>query len=155
MARLSDDVKRFIVESLACYDTPMQVAEAVKEQFGIDVTRQQCEAYDPTKAIGKDLGKKWRAVFEASRKAFKDQVSEVPIASRVFRIRALARMVSKAEKMRNLALAGQLLEQAAKEVGDYYVNRGRAANTGPGEGEEPVAQRVERAVKDARRHDDG
>lgn len=155
MAKLSEDVKRFIVESLACYDTPSQVAEAVKEQFDVIVTRQAVEAYDPTKVVGKALSQKWRTVFEASRKAFKDQVSEVPIASRVFRIRALARMVGKAEKMRNLALAGQLLEQAAKEVGDFYVNRGRAASTGPGEGEEPVAQRVERSVKDARRHDDG
>ena len=32
-------------------------------------------------------------------------------------------MAEKAETMRNLALTAQLYEQAAKEVGDVYVNR--------------------------------
>ena len=32
-------------------------------------------------------------------------------------------MVDKAENMSNLALASQLLEQAAKEVGGHYTNK--------------------------------
>lgn len=34
MAALCDDVKRFVVQALACYDTPSQVAEAVKAGQG-------------------------------------------------------------------------------------------------------------------------
>lgn len=64
MAALKDEVKRFIVQALACFDTPTQVVQAVKETFGLDVTRQQCELYDPTKYAGRDLGVKWRTVFE-------------------------------------------------------------------------------------------
>jgi hypothetical protein len=47
MAALKDEVKRFIVQSLACFDTPSQVAQAVKDTFGLEVSRQQCEFYDP------------------------------------------------------------------------------------------------------------
>lgn len=154
MAKLTEDVKLFIVQALACYDTPAQVSEAVKDEFGLVVPRQQCESYDPTKYVGRALSKKWRVVFDSARKNFKDGVAEVPIANRVFRLRALARMASKAEAQRNFALTSQMLEQAAKEVGDAYVNRPRGVQ-GEGQGEEPVAQKVERGVKDARRYDNG
>ena len=46
MAALNSEVKGFIVQALACFDTPSQVAAAVREEFGIEVTRQQCEAQD-------------------------------------------------------------------------------------------------------------
>ncbi|MEL4167274.1 DUF2280 domain-containing protein [Pseudomonas sp. ZS001] len=123
MAALKDEVKRFIVQALACFDTPTQVVQAVKETFGLDVTRQQCELYDPTKYAGRDLGVKWRAVFEDTRKRFREDTAEIPIANRAFRLRGLGRMAEKAENMRNLALTAQLYEQAAKECGDMYVNR--------------------------------
>lgn len=123
MAALKDEVKRFIVQALACFDTPTQVVQAVKETFGLDVTRQQCELYDPTKYAGRDLGVKWRTVFEDTRKRFREDTADIPIANRAFRLRGLARMAEKAESMRNLALTAQLYEQAAKECGDMYVNR--------------------------------
>jgi len=123
MAALKDEVKRFIVQALACFDTPSQVVLAVKETYGLEVTRQQCELYDPTKYAGRDLGAKWRTVFEDTRKRFREDTAEIPIANRAFRLRGLGRMAEKAENMRNLALTAQLYEQAAKEVGDVYVNR--------------------------------
>lgn len=123
MAALKDEVKLFIVQALACYDTPTQVAKAVKEEFGLDVLRQQVACYDPNCYVGRNLSQKWRTVFNDTRAKFRDEVAEIPIASRAFRLRALARMAQQAEGMRNIALAVQVIEQAAKEVGDVYVNR--------------------------------
>ena len=154
MAALSDDVKAFVVQALACFDTPSQVAEAVKDEFGLVIPRQQVALYDPTKATGKNLANKWRHLFEATRDEWRKGVTEVPIANRVFRLRALDRMAVKAERMRNLPLAVQIHKQAAQEVGDVYVNKGRAGGDAAG-GEEPVATKVVRGVKDARRYDDG
>ena len=37
MAALKSDVKAFIVQALACFDTPTQVSQAVKQEFDIDV----------------------------------------------------------------------------------------------------------------------
>lgn len=123
MAALKDEVKRFIVQALACFDTPSQVAEAVKLEFGLEIGRQQCAAYDPTKYVGRGLSAKWRTVFDDTRARFREETAEIPIANRAYRLRGLGRMAEKAETMRNLALTAQLYEQAAKETGDVYVNR--------------------------------
>lgn len=123
MAALRGEVKAFIVQALACFDTPSQVVEAVSKEFGITITRQQCESHDPTKAAGQKLGQKWADLFHAARKRFREATEDIPIANRAYRLRTLGRMAEKAENMKNMALTAQLLEQAAKEVGDVYVNR--------------------------------
>lgn len=123
MATLNNEVRAFIVQALACFDTPSQVAASVKEEFGLELTRQKCEAHDPTKRAGRDLAAKWVTLFHDTRKRFREETAEIPIANRAYRLRALGRMAEKAEGMRNMALAVQILEQAAKECGDVYVNR--------------------------------
>ncbi|WP_180349834.1 DUF2280 domain-containing protein, partial [Klebsiella pneumoniae] len=35
MAALKPEVKSYIIQMLACYDTPSQVVEAVQKDFGI------------------------------------------------------------------------------------------------------------------------
>jgi hypothetical protein len=95
----------------------------VKQEFDLDITRQQVEQHDPTKRAGVNLAAKWQTLFHDTRKRFREETAEIPIANRAYRLRALGRMAEKAENMKNMALTAQLLEQAAKEVGDVYVNR--------------------------------
>lgn len=123
MATLSPEVKGFIVQALACFDTPTQVAQAVKQEFNIDVTRQQVAQHDPTKSTGANLAAKWRVLFEDTRKRFRDDTADIPIANRSYRLRVLDRMAARAEGMKNMALAAQLLEQAAKESGGAFTNK--------------------------------
>lgn len=130
MAALSNEVKMFIVQALACYDQPSEVARRVKAEFGLDVVRQQVETYDPTARAGRDLSKKWRELFEETRKVFIEDTTQVAISHRAVRLRALNRMAVKAEEKGNMALAAQLLEQAAKEVGESYTNRFKHELTG-------------------------
>lgn len=150
MAALTNEVKGFIVQALACFDTPTQVVEAVKSEFGQVVTRQQVESHDPTKASSKGLAKRWVTLFEDTRKRFREETAEIPIANRAYRLRALGRMAEKAESMKNMALTAQLLEQAAKEVGDVYVNRQTKADA-PQDNQVPTSIRVE--VVNARKPD--
>ncbi|MNJ55538.1 hypothetical protein D3C77_510350 [compost metagenome] len=150
MAALRDEVKAFVVQALACFDTPSQVVVAVKENFGLEVSRQQCEAYDPTKYVGRNLHLKWRTLFEDTRCRFREETADIPIANRAYRLRALGRMAERAESMKNMALTAQLLEQAAKEVGDVYVNR-QTKNENPHDNVPPTSVRVE--VVDARKSD--
>ncbi|MNV15831.1 hypothetical protein D3C71_1065700 [compost metagenome] len=123
MAVLQREVKAFIVQALACFDTPSQVAEAVQKEFGLTITRQQVESHDPTKTSGKCLAKRWVTLFHDTRQRFRDDTADIPIANRAFRLRALGRMAERAESIKNLALAAQLMEQAAKETGGAYTNR--------------------------------
>lgn len=131
MAALKGEVKAFIVQSLACFDTPSQVVEAVKKEFGLTITRQQVESHDPTKANGKGLAQKWVDMFNGTRERFQNEISDIPIANKAYRLRALDRMATKTEGMKNFALASQLIEQAAKEVGDAYTNRQKVEHTSP------------------------
>ncbi|HEM6838306.1 TPA: DUF2280 domain-containing protein [Citrobacter koseri] len=131
MATLKGEVKAFIVQSLACFDTPSQVVEAVKKEFGITIPRQQVESHDPTKANGKGLAKKWVEMFNATRKRFQNEIADIPIANKAYRLRVLDRMATNAEKMKNYGMTSQLIEQAAKEMGDAYTNRQKVEHTSP------------------------
>ncbi|HBN1562528.1 DUF2280 domain-containing protein [Enterobacter hormaechei] len=131
MAALSPEVKAFIVQALACFDTPTQIASQVKQEFGLDISIQQVSSYDPTKAIAKNLGQKWIDLFNATRTRFQTELSDIPIANKAYRLRALNRMMTRAEGMKNMALAASLMEQAAKEVGDAYSNKQKVEHTSP------------------------
>ena len=130
MAALKPEVKAYIIQMLACYDTPSQVVEAVQKDFGIAITRQQVETHDPTKVSGKSLAKKWVDLFNLTRDRFLNEISDIPIANKAYRLRALDRMMTKAESMRNMALAASLMEQAAKECGDAYTNKHKVEHSG-------------------------
>lgn len=123
MADLSKEVKLFIVQSLACFDTPSQVAEAVNEEFGIKIERQNVMRYDASKISGKTLAKELRLVFEQTRQACIDESMQIPIASKTFRLRALQRSYDYFVSRRNYVAANQVLEQAAKEVGGFFTNK--------------------------------
>jgi hypothetical protein len=112
------------------------------------VTRQQVETHDPTKTSGKGLAKRWVTMFEDARKRFREETAEIPIANRAFRLRAMNRFVERAESLKNIGLAMQILEQAAKEVGDVYVNRNRKDEPND---EPAIPTRIQVDVVDARK----
>nr|DAU69617.1 MAG TPA: protein of unknown function DUF2280 [Caudoviricetes sp.] len=130
MAALKPEIKAFIVQSVACFDTPSQVVESVLKEFGIQITRQQVEQNDPTKISGKGLAQKWVDLFNRTRDRFLNEIYDIPIANKAYRLRVLQRMSTTAEGMKNLGMTAQLLEQAAKEVGDAYSNKQKVELTG-------------------------
>jgi hypothetical protein len=127
--KLTNEQQAFVVQALACFDSPKTAADTLKKEFGVVITPQTCEAYDPTKRAGKKLSKKWRALFEATRKAFIDDASSIGWAHRSTRLRLIQRVGEKAENMGNLTLALQAAEQAAKEMGDAFTNRQKLDHT--------------------------
>ncbi|EPQ7144240.1 hypothetical protein ASU91_18050 [Enterobacter hormaechei subsp. steigerwaltii] len=134
MAALSTEVKAFIVQSLACFEPPTKVIELVKQEFGVEVSRQQVSQYSPGNAMAANLSKKWVDLFHATRERFQTEISDIPIANKAYRLRVLDRMMTSAEKMRNIALATEIIEQAAKECGDAYTNKHKFEHSGPNGG---------------------
>ncbi|HBW4825632.1 TPA: DUF2280 domain-containing protein [Klebsiella pneumoniae] len=130
MAALKPEVRAFIVQELACFDTPSQIVESVQKEFKVQVTRQQVASHDPTKVAGKGLAQKWVDLFNRTRDRFLNEISDIPIANKAYRLRVLQRMSATAEGMKNLGMTAQLLEQAAKEVGDAYSNKQKVELTG-------------------------
>lgn len=133
-----DEVKYFIVQRLACFETPSEVATAVNDEYGLKVTRQRVHRYDPTKKAGAALSEELKALFEATRKALIEGNAQNAIEHRSVRLKWLNDMAIAARARGNMVLAAQLIEQAAKEVGGAFTNRreltgkdGKELPTGP------------------------
>jgi len=114
MAALKEPVKIFIVQSLACFETPQQVADAVQQRFGIEIDRRQCEGYDPTKFSGRNLSKKLTELFERTHKDFRENIEDIAIANKAFRLRELQKMYE--DSGRNKRVKQNLLKQAFQET---------------------------------------
>jgi hypothetical protein len=127
--KLTDEHRRFVVRELAAFETPQKVADAVKEEFGIEMSRNLVQHYDPRK--NRKLSKKWRAHFELSRKAFRERMEdEISMANKFVRVRELQRIAALLGKRNNVVAQAQILEQIAKEVGNVHSNRRELS--GPG-----------------------
>ena len=114
MAALKEPVKMFIVQSLACFETPQQVVEAVKQEYKIEITRQQVALYDPTKVAGRNLSKKLKDLFDKSRKDFRKNIEDIAIANKAFRLNELQKMYD--DSGRNKRAKQNLLKQAFQET---------------------------------------
>lgn len=127
---LSDDVKRFIVSELACYETPKGVCARLIEEFDIDITRQRVHRYDPTKKAGEDLSEALKVHFFKVRKAFIEETDDIPVSHKAYRLRMLQKAVEKMRDVGNFIGMADLLERAAKEMGEAYTNKHKHEHTG-------------------------
>lgn len=122
MAKLTEEAQTLIVTELACFRTPKEVAETVKEILNIDVDPRHVEIYNASRA-GKKPAEKWCAIFAATRERFLKEKADLAISHRNWRLRELQDMMRVAKRKGNIPLASNLLEQAAKECGDVFTNR--------------------------------
>lgn len=126
MRRLPEGVKRRIVEHLACYNTPNEVVELIKQEFGCELTPRHVRTYDPM-CFQFAAAHRYRDLHAVARKRFEQEVAEMPIAHRAFRLRRLHQIHEAAFDRGDLVTAAKALEQAAKEVGNMFVNQRLAA----------------------------
>jgi hypothetical protein len=122
--------KRFLVQRLACFDTPTVAAKAFKEEYGVELKRNRVSYYDPTTKMGAALAEDFKKLFFETRKQFLEDLESIPIANKAVRLRRLDRMAATAEERGNLVLAADLGERAAKEVGGAYTNKHQLEHTG-------------------------
>jgi hypothetical protein len=124
---LPEEVKEFIVRSLARYETPSQVAAAVKATFGIEVSRQHVHIYDPAGA--RPPAERWAELHAVTREKFLADLAQIGVAQKVVRLQMLDRFARHAEDNNYFIKAAAFLEQAAKECGGIYESRTSRAST--------------------------
>ncbi len=123
-SKLTDITRAFLVREMACFASPMEAADALKEKFDITVTPQAAQHYDPLHNGGSKPAKKWTELFALAREAFLDDVKRsVPYANKSVRIRELARAAQIYKQSKNYMAMARVLEQIAKEVGNVHTNR--------------------------------
>lgn len=122
MARLKKHEKAFIVRSLAQFMEPSQVVEAVKENFKIDVSRQQVECYDPTKVAGADLSQEFVDMFHEARKKYIEQpIYNIEGANDIVQLKILSDLL--VNKKGNVVMAIKLIDQMQKIVKGHYEKK--------------------------------
>ncbi|WP_180169436.1 DUF2280 domain-containing protein [Acinetobacter sp. YH12021] len=130
MAALKEPVKIFIVQALACRDTPQEVADQVLQEFGVKIDRKQCQLYDPTKAAGKNLSKKFVELFNKTRADFDAGLIDIPIANKHYRLKQYQKQLERNAK--NTVMSLKILEQAAKDCGGQFTNKQEITGAGGG-----------------------
>jgi hypothetical protein len=113
---LPSEVKRFIVESFACFQTHKTVQDEVARRFGIVLDGRTLLVYDPARPQCR-IGPRLRLLYDECRKAYIEGVQEVAISHQAHRLRLLSRVVEKATTSKDYANAIKGLELAAKEMG--------------------------------------
>lgn len=127
MAALKEPVKIFIVQALACRDTPQEVTELVKQEFNVEISRSQCQSYDPTKYSGRNLSKKFVQLFHETRQKFDDGLIDIPIANKYYRLKNYQQQLER--NKRNTVMTLKILRQAAEDTGGVYTNKQTIDNT--------------------------
>ena len=130
MAALKEPVKIFIVQALACRDTPQEVAELVSQEFGVKIDRVQCSTYDPTKQRGKNLSKKFVDLFYETREKFDAGLIDIPITQKYYRLKQYQKQLERNAK--NTVMSLKILEQAAKDCGGQFTNKQEITGAGGG-----------------------
>ena len=131
MPKLTGRQKVFIVTRLACFDSPKEVVDALKDEFGIDVNNDHIWTYDASKEQNRvRLRKEFLDLFDSTRLAFLAGQMQEPIANKHFRLRELGKLLGKAKKSGAVVIATNILEQAAKEDGGVYTNTAKVEHSG-------------------------
>ena len=131
--KLKDHHRAFLVREFACFATPMEAADALREEYGIEITPQAAQHYAATSGAGRQAAKKWHDLFDVSRQAFLDDVvARIPEAHRSVRIQELAHASRIFKKQRNYMAMANMLERIAKEMGNVHTNRHEFMGKGGG-----------------------
>lgn len=132
MARLKDKHKTFIVKQLACYTSVGEVQEALKTEFSVEASKDQVSRYNPTTINGQKLAKDLKLLFKTARMEYLEDIQKHEIAKKGWRLGELQKMVEKLIDKGNYALAAQLIEQGAKEVGGIFEGKNNDNTGGDG-----------------------
>jgi len=123
--KLSDKAKFFVLKRLAAFEKPTEIAEAVKAEFGVDMSRQNVEFYDPAK--NSVLGKQWLEFWVSERKKFIEEVDAQPLQHLAYRQKVRQRALD--QSGRNPKMMLQIADSAAKDAGGAYTNKTEVTGT--------------------------
>ena len=121
--KLTTAQQEYVVERLAAFDSPLEVARSVRDKYGISITRNSIRRYDPTRYP--ECAARWKELFYAARHA-------------MLRNKGQAAALDRAALRAFDAHADGMLEQLLRRI-----DAGSPPPCGP--------QRVERPLTDAER----
>ena len=117
--KLNYKQKHFIVVRLAQFERPRDIARALKENLGVEVSMPGILCYDPTTAQGRFLSDDWTQLFWKVRQNLLNMLEDtVPIACFAYRLNSIQKIIDANENDPYLVL--KALKLAAKDAEGYF-----------------------------------
>jgi hypothetical protein len=123
--KLTTAQQEYVVERLAAFDNPDAVVRSVREKFGIALTRQAVEQYDPTR--DKRCPARWTTLFWLRRQAILESRGLHGAVERAAQSRSRERVARCAIE----ALAADMLETLARQIGVGAAQRAAPQRAAP------------------------
>lgn len=124
--KLKTDHKRFLVRCFARYFGATEARDALKLQYGIEVTVQTATLYNPESPACDGLRPDLQALFADERKRHLEDIDSIPIAHRAIRLRRLEDAYHLENKRGNTVGIRDTIEQARKESDEAGGEAGAA-----------------------------
>ena len=125
--KLTTAQQEYVVERLAAFDSPLEVARSVRDKYGISITRNSIRRYDPTRYP--ECAARWKELFYAARHAMLRNKGQAAALDRAVRVRGRVRTALRALD----AHADGMLEQLLRRI-----EAGSPPPCGPRRAERPL-----------------
>lgn len=122
MAELAEADKERIVVLFGRFKRPAEIVTIMAEEHGVETNVDQVLRYNPQHASFRADRDKWEPIFNAAREAYITDLKQVVVANQSWRLNELHDLYEKAKKTKNFKLAGEFLEQIARECGGSLTN---------------------------------
>jgi hypothetical protein len=114
-----------IVKALAHNYMPMEVVALIQSEFGITISRQTVEHYDPRKSA--QIAKCWESYFLQELRAYNQALDNIATESRAWRQKQRCKLLEISEKRGDAALSLRIIDSAMKEAtGGFLVRTSRS-----------------------------
>lgn len=123
--KLTEEQKRFLVVFFARWGSPKKAANALKAEYGVEITRQGAERFNPTSKAGATLSARHRKLYDETRAKFETEMDGVAETKRSVRVRMLAEAAQIYYEAGNYLAMARMLEAIAKEMGNIHTNERR------------------------------
>jgi hypothetical protein len=121
--KLTPEQKAYVVRRLATYDTPTAIARDLEALFGVEISVQAVDHYNPERGSYDNLAPCWKELFWETRKAYIAACAEAGTMEQMLRVRLREDMVLMARDAGHYRIANELLDSIAKEAGKMFTNR--------------------------------
>ena len=120
--KLTEEQKAFIVRAYARFEATAEICLSFREKYNVELPQQRCLQYNPA-SVSFMASPKWRDLFDRAREHFITNTQDIGITNKTVRLQRLEKLCVSAISRKNTKLACEIMEQAAKEMGEVFTNK--------------------------------
>jgi hypothetical protein len=109
-----------IIKALARDYMPMEIVTLIQREFGISISRQTVEHYDPRKSW--QVARPWEHYFIQELQAYNQELDNIAMESRAWRQTQRSKLLTTCKERGDIAMQLRVLDSAMKEANGAFIN---------------------------------